>query len=212
MSVCLPFAANCYCFRLTPAKLIELLWKVLNLLTIPLETEQQNRVSCRERHQPAAREVWANGHGQNPRSFKWGRHKAEKKQSNSFVISTETMSTVPVITMNWKKRVLEVNSVNYQNWKWDEQPKVWKKGKLQCLRHLLFLIHFHLETNTLPFQSNTYQQVGAGDRFDDWNYIWGQSITHSLSWELLFPSDADFCHVDAPLHPWSLAPHCTILA
>lgn len=44
-----------------------------------------------------------------------------------------------------------------------------EKRKLRCLIHLLFLIQSHLETKMLSFQSSTYQQVGAGDWFDDWN-------------------------------------------
>lgn len=51
----------------------------------------------------------------------------------------------------------EINSQSVEKW------------KLQCLIHLLFLIQSHLETKMLSFQSNTYQQVGAGDLFDDWN-------------------------------------------
>jgi len=137
----------------------------------PCLWRQSNKTErCGERQQPATGEVWAKGNVQKPVLFKWGRHMAEMKQSKAFVIGTETMSSVPGIKMNGKKEYwLEVSSVNYQNWKWDKEPKVWKKEKLQFLTHLLFLIHFHLETRMLPFQSDTYEQVGAGDWFDDWN-------------------------------------------
>lgn len=68
------------------------------------------------------------------------------------------------ITKNWKKKKtgwrLAQLIIRIEN---EMNSQSVEKGTIECLIHLLFLIQYHLETKMLSFQSNTYQQVGAGD-------------------------------------------------
>lgn len=177
------FSASCFFFHLTSAELIELLWKELSLLSIPLEAEQQNGGSCTERCPPAAGEVWQNGCVQNPISLKWVRNRAEKKQSNSFVIAQKQWVVCQIEQWTGKEEYwLEVSSVNYQNWKWDEQPKC-GKGEATVSHTPAFLNPISFGSRNALF-SVQYMSTSRSRRLIWWLKLnLGAMIFTQLTWE-----------------------------